>query len=297
MFLEERDDIIQVLKLNQDLIDKNGVLLLKKGNQIELSDEKYMKYKHLGIFDEVKEASENYSKRDNSANITKVNFNPKEEHSIRTNHSIIQLSKKLKLDEKAFSRATEIVIDIIYNSKESKWYKHFITLTNYVDWLFAHSINTAMISTIIGFRMAYDNEKLKQLALGALLHDIGLILLPKNILMKPCKLSDMEIEIIKRHCELGYSMLEESELPEISKNVILQHHEKLDGSGYPDGLLEKDIYTESKIVMIAESFDTVTTTRPYKAAQTSNSVISEMISAPHIYDNNLVGILAKSMLE
>ncbi len=288
---------MRVLMLSTDLVDKNGTLLLAKGTKINITDERYLKYKHLGIFDE-KEASDHQSEQKNSNNAAKANIKIDSNEALpdRVSQSLIELSEKFKLNEEVFNRATEIVLDIIHNSKQEKWYMHFITLTGYVDWLFAHSINTALISTIIGIKMAFNNEKLKQVALGALLHDLGLILLSKRILMKPSELNNLEKEIIKSHCELGVSMLEESELSEISKNIILQHHEKLDGSGYPSGLSEGEIYTESRIVMIAESFDSATTERPYKKAKTANTIIEEMQSNPQIYDSNIVKLLNKSIL-
>lgn len=353
---------MKIIKLDNDLIDHKGILLLAKGNRIVLSDEKYYRLQRLGVFDH-KTLIADYPNEEESLNVldhfhknVKEEFDESQEfyeshsvddtiayevhedededvirsffdkgreaphskqrierqkkveytlskldttqvHAKKAAHCIIDLSKKLDLNEKSFNRATEIVIDITNNFENAKWYNYYLTLTNYVDWLFSHSINAALISTAIAIEMNFDNRRVRQIALGAILHDIGLILLPKEILLKPCVLSDMENEIVKRHCELGYAMLQNANLPRVAKEIILEHHECLDGSGFPNGLTDEEISKEAKIVMIAESFDTATTDSNYKKGKRPRIAIAEMMSKPKIYSREIVQVLANCILE
>lgn len=292
---------MQSVELKKDLFNKNGTLLLAKGNKILMSDENVLKFNDLGILNQIIEATNIKMglKKINDANDVKSAL-PIEDYSIQIEKSKTEIYEKLNINkkyEKLFIKSSELVKDLIYNNRNKKWYKHFITLSNYVQWLYTHSINTALISSIIGTAMEFNENEIKQLALGALLHDLGLILLPKKILIKPFKLNNFEMKIVKSHCELGYSMLEECELSNISKNIILQHHENIDGTGYPNGLLSDDISIESKVVMVAESFDTATTARPYQKGKSVNIVIEEMLNATNIYDEGIVNVLAKFLLE
>lgn len=283
------------VKLVKDLFNKDGTLLLAKGNRIIMSAENVSRLNELGILNEVIKAS-NIKRKAKS----KSEKCPIEEHSIQIEKSKTYIYEKLNINteyEEIFTKSSDLVQDLIYNSKDERWYKHFITLSNHVQWLYAHSINTALISSIIGNAMEFSDKKIRELALGALLHDLGLILLPKKILLTPYKLSNLEMKIKKSHCELGYSMLEECGLSDISKNIILQHHENVDGSGYPNGLTSEDINMESKIVMVAESFDTSTTARLYKNGIPVKVVIEEMFNSPNIYDKHIVNVLAKFLLE
>lgn len=187
--------------------------------------------------------------------------------------------------------ASGIVDDLIHSSKNETWYPYLSVLMNYVDWLYSHSINTALISGAIGNRMGYSEQRMKDLTVGALLHDVGQTVLPKNVLNKPSKLTEAEMIIMKNHCGMGASMLESTTLSNISKTIILQHHEKQDGSGYPYGLSGVQILQESRIVAIAEAFDTATTARPYKDAKPVEMVLEEMVERPEFYDRGLVHIL------
>lgn len=117
---------------------------------------------------------------------------------------------------------------------------------------------------MMAVELKYNNEELWKLSLGALLHDIGLLLLPKSLLIKSGQLNDMELGMIKQHCELGVSVLKPFSLPKESMDVIMEHHERLDGSGYPEGLIEDEISLNAKIVMIADVIDEITTERSYR---------------------------------
>lgn len=209
-------------------------------------------------------------------------------------NSIDEISDKLSyFDLPILTKASGILESIIYDNKDKDWYSYFLVLFSYIDWLYAHSVNTALISCMLGISLDFDDKRLAQLAEGALFHDIGMTLLPKKVLNKSEKLTDMELAIVKNHCDMGYAMLEPSSLDETSKLIILQHHEKIDGTGYPNQLTDNQILEEAKIVMVAESFDTATTTRPYKKSKPADVVLDELISFPKIYPKYIVDNLKR----
>ena len=134
-------------------------------------------------------------------------------------------------------------------------------------WLLRHSINVAAISLLITHQLDYSPEEKRNVLCGALLHDVGKMIISGSILQKPSALTDEEMAVIMRHPLSGYHMIVDSAIPAVSKLIVLQHHERLDGCGYPDGICAESICEGAKIVMIADSLDAMTSFRPYKAAQ------------------------------
>lgn len=131
----------------------------------------------------------------------------------------------------------------------------------------------------------YGLKNINDIALGALLHDIGKLLIPRKILQKPHDLTDEEQIYIQRHCELGKTMLMEANLSTEIYDIIYQHHEKLDGSGYPDALSGSQIPLHSQIVMVADTFDRMTS---YWSMKVPENVLSNMENKPEKYPKDIV---------
>lgn len=136
-----------------------------------------------------------------------------------------------------------------------------------------HCVRVGVLSGIIGINLGFSNEDLTQLIVSGLLHDIGKLKVPNEILDKPAKLTYEEFEIIKNHPGYGCEIL--SKIPSINSAIldtIMHHHEKIDGTGYPDGLKNVEISIFSQIVGISDIFDAVTSDRPYhKKASIENA--------------------------
>lgn len=133
------------------------------------------------------------------------------------------------------------------------------------DYTFNHSINVAILATILGKWLGYSRNRVKQLALCGLFHDIGKLHIPEVILNKPGKLSGEEFEKIKEHTIIGYNILKKT--VGISKNValgVLQHHEREGGTGYPLGLHGGEIHEYAKIIAVCDVYDAITSDRVYK---------------------------------
>lgn len=130
---------------------------------------------------------------------------------------------------------------------------------------FQHSLNVAIITGILGKWCNYQGKELKNLILAGLLHDIGKLAVSLSVLDKPGKLTSEEFEAIKRHSGEGYQLIQGLEqIPNSVKLGILQHHERLDGSGYPIGLHGDEIHHDAKIIAIADIYEAMTSDRVYR---------------------------------
>jgi putative nucleotidyltransferase with HDIG domain len=129
-----------------------------------------------------------------------------------------------------------------------------------------HQQRVARLCDAIGAEMGFSPEKRYWLKMAGMIHDIGKISVPAEILCKPSRLSDAEFSIIKEHPETGYNIVKEIEFPQPIAEIILQHHERLDGSGYPNGLTEDQIYVEAKIIAVADTVEAMASHRPYRAS-------------------------------
>lgn len=141
-----------------------------------------------------------------------------------------------------------------------------------------HQDKVADLAGAIALKLGLSGEQFKCVYLAGLVHDIGKIHIPSEILSKPTKLTNIEFEIIKTHSQKGYEVLRNIDLPWPADEVIWQHHEKIDGSGYPQGLAGDDICIEARIVSVADVVEAVSSHRPYRAAlgiETALKIISE----------------------
>jgi HD-GYP domain-containing protein (c-di-GMP phosphodiesterase class II) len=128
-----------------------------------------------------------------------------------------------------------------------------------------HQRNVASISCEIAGEMGLSAEQIDALSLAASIHDIGKISIPAEILNRAGRLSDIELELVKTHSQNGYDILKDIELPWDIAEVVLQHHERIDGSGYPGGLKADQIHLGARIIAVADVVDAMTTHRPYRA--------------------------------
>ncbi|OZM56933.1 phosphohydrolase [Lottiidibacillus patelloidae] len=140
-----------------------------------------------------------------------------------------------------------------------------------------HSDRVANYAIKIAKKMKCNKEQLERLSLSACLHDIGKINVPENILNKPGKLTKEEFEIIKKHPSDGADMLIGTNYKELAP-IIEQHHERLDGSGYPKGLKGEEILLEAKIIAVCDTFDAMTEDRSYRKAFNAEFAINEIKS-------------------
>lgn len=142
------------------------------------------------------------------------------------------------------------------------------------DPLYSHCLNVGLISRMIGRWLKLGREELNLLTLAGLLHDIGKIKIPDEVLNKPGKLTDSEFALIQRHPIFGYDILKKQPLDPRIKKAALMHHERCDGSGYPSKLTDKFIDDYAMIVGIADVYDAMTAARSYRAPLCPFQVLS-----------------------
>ncbi|MEG6616407.1 HD-GYP domain-containing protein [Peptococcaceae bacterium 1198_IL3148] len=156
-------------------------------------------------------------------------------------------------------------------------------IRNSDDYVFYHSVNVCVLAIITGIALGYDRRRLKDLAVGAMLHDIGKIKVPKEILNKPGRLTSEEFAVIKKHSQWGYEMLKTNfNVSAISCVAAYQHHERYNGEGYPQGLEGDQIHEFSQIVGLVDMYDAITADRVYRQAFPPNEAY-EMIAGTGDY--------------
>jgi len=141
----------------------------------------------------------------------------------------------------------------------------------------SHSSRVAGYCETIAVRMCLTDTQVESIVLAASLHDIGKIGVPDHILLKPGKLDEAEFDWIKKHPEYGWMALRNVEGFEQESLMVLHHHERMDGTGYPGGLRGSDIPLGSRIIAVADSFDALTTDRPYRPARSRAEALQEIV--------------------
>lgn len=138
-------------------------------------------------------------------------------------------------------------------------------LRTFDDYTYAHSVNVAVLSCVIGFGIGLGEQDLTNLVLAGLLHDVGKLSIPSEILNKPGRLTADEYQIMKSHALLSYEMIKERlDISAQVKQAVLYHHENVDGSGYPNGVRACDMNLFAKILHVADVYDALVSKRPYK---------------------------------
>ncbi len=147
----------------------------------------------------------------------------------------------------------------------------------YDHYLYQHSLNVCIYACSLGMHIGYSRNDLYTLGLGALLHDIGKMRTPIDILNKKGKLTPEEFAVMQQHAEIGYRILkEEANIPLVSAHCALQHHERIDGSGYPRGLAGSEIHEFAQWIGLVDSYDAMTSHRVYRKAMLPHQAIESL---------------------
>jgi putative two-component system response regulator len=157
-----------------------------------------------------------------------------------------------------------------------------ITLANVIEakdkYTDGHTRRVAGISRFLGEKMGLDESRLRHIEVAGLIHDIGKVGVPEEILNKPGRLTSEEFEEIKRHTLIGENICRPLNSLKMCLDPIRHHHEKLDGSGYPDGLSGEELSVESRIIAVADIYDALTSDRPYRTKMPLDEVKAIMLA-------------------
>ncbi len=165
------------------------------------------------------------------------------------------------------------------------------------EYTFKHSVDVATISMIVAKQQGMTPGQIREIGVAGLLHDIGKTKVPASILNKPGKLNHQEFEIMKQHSLFGYQMVKDR--PDVSPEVslaILEHHEKIDGSGYPMGVTHDQICPYARILMVSDIYDALVTERPYKAAYSQRDAVEIIMSMTRELDITAMKCFLESMI-
>jgi len=186
--------------------------------------------------------------------------------------SLANLSAEKTVDINTLKMGASQLVDDI--GKNRHLLPNLEDIHTYDDYLFFHSINVAILSVMTGISLGLHKGDMADLALGSLLHDIGMIMIDPAILNNQEKLTPQQIAEIQKHPEIGFNILHNGyEVSATAAHIAYQHHERFDGSGYPRGLREKQILEHARIAAVADTYHAIITDHPYRRAYSSSEAV------------------------
>lgn len=200
-------------------------------------------------------------------------------------------------DEINFLRDTlEQVINELIDSEDL--IINLVDLKIYDDYTYFHSLNVAILSLIIGNALKLPKALLTELGIAAMLHDIGKKFLPIELLQKPTTLTNEEFAIIKQHPTLGAEFIKNyyPTISELSRTGILQHHERFNGTGYPNGLYKNDISIFGRILAVCDVYDALVSKRPYHEPYLPSDAMDFLLGGSgSIFDSGVVNVFSRKV--
>lgn len=188
-----------------------------------------------------------------------------------------QYSLTQKIDDKAVNESVNRIINEIINNKDA-----VIQLTevrSHDDYTFKHCTNVCVLSVMLGIAAGYGLGDLKKIGVGALLHDMGKVVVPREIINKPGRLTGPEWACIKTHPQTGFDILKQTgKFPLLSALIALNHHERFDGSGYPNGIEGNEIHEFARLAAICDVYDALTSDRPYRKGMPANQAYDVLLA-------------------
>ncbi|KWX73123.1 HD-GYP domain-containing protein [Paenibacillus jilunlii] len=177
--------------------------------------------------------------------------------------------------DKKFSKVMDSILDDLATQEDPMIM--LLDMHTADNYLYVHSLNVCLYTLVLGIAHGYSREELRVIGMGALLHDIGKTQIPVKIIQKPGMLSDEEFRHMQAHTEIGYRILkDEPNIPLLAAHCALQHHERIDGSGYPRGLKGPQIHEYAKWLGVADSYDAMTSNRIYKKAMLPHQAVEAL---------------------
>ena len=291
------------MRLGSTIWDNNGNMLLKAG--VELN-EKYIDFLTKMQIDIVGVSDEGYDY--NVPEVQDVIDTETRQAAIEQVKNVLigaKESGRLVIEpESLYSTVGELTGQLLGNRH---LIYNLIDLRTQDDYTFAHSVNVCVLSLMTGITMGYTEEELSELGVGSLLHDLGKIKIPDEILNKPSSLTKEEFEVMKTHTTHGYELIQAAgNLDENHAQMAVQHHENFDGSGYPMGLTGMQISEYAQVIAIADRFDAITANRVYRKSfppfeafavcqAAANYYVKEAVARAFIY--NIAAYPANTVVE
>ena len=277
--------------LGKSLYDPDGTLLLKQGQILKSShiDTIYnLGYRGIYVIDDLSRDIMIESVIDDELRLS----------AVQAVKSIYIQSEKGADDDVILESTQSVAIELVDKIIESKdILVNMVDLKVFDDYTYYHSVNVAVLSIVIGIAMQLSRTELYNLCLSALLHDIGKVFVRKGIIDKKGRLTPDEFEEVKKHTIYGYNYLRDRmNIPIKSLLGSLQHHEKFDGSGYPEGICGMKISDYGRMIAVADVYDALTSDRPYRKAMLPSEAMEYIMGgAGSIFDPRIVDIFSRKV--
>lgn len=197
----------------------------------------------------------------------------------------------------AVMKTAEMIVDEILEHGDVML--NIFDVKSYDSYTFFHCVSVTVLAIVMGIGSGLDRNDLVKLAYGALLHDIGKIFIPSVIINKPGRLTPEEFDIVKKHPYDGYAYIKKNfylTVPEISAIAVREHHERVDGSGYPNGTKSERICHFAKILAIADVYDALVSDRPYRKGMFAVEAMDYILGGcGTMFDHELAAVFARKI--
>ncbi len=279
--------------IGKDLYGLDGILLLKEGQRItEMNINRIQSLGFQGIY-----IVDKISEDINIQNIIDDTLRQRAIGAVKHIFNSLENKEEKKAEINLLNAKNfiEDIVDEIINKKHL--IINMVDLKYFDDYTYYHCVNVAVLSIVVGFTLGLSREDLWKLGLGAMIHDIGKVFIPKDILNKRGSLTEEEIAIVQGHSEKGYDYLREKwEIPIKSYIAVLFHHERYNGTGYPRGREKENIQLFSRVIAIADVYDALISDRPYRKAVLPSDAIEYIMGASGLFfDPELVRIFVRKV--
>lgn len=260
-------DVVEGMVLGRSIYDQNNRVILRDGVRLTtryIKALESMGFYRLYIEDAETRGIEFVETIPEEVRMELV-FNIKESYQFLAEQSIGERFMAGEIISEQFQSMFNVLFS--YLRENDKLIFNMSSIYSSDAFLYNHSLNVGIFSTILAIANGNKEASIKEIGVGAMLHDIGKLFIPKEILNKPGKLTDEEKMEMNNHSKYGFDFLiRQYEISAVSAHAALQHHEKLDGTGYPRGLKGKEIHEIGRIVAVADVFDALTENRVYRKA-------------------------------
>jgi putative nucleotidyltransferase with HDIG domain len=209
--------------------------------------------------------------------------------------ALVSIRKGRSFSMSRIEEASENIVESIMRNPDALI--SLCQIKGYDEYTYTHSVNVSVLTTSMAYSLGYNRERLLAIGVGGVLHDIGKMRVPESILNKPGKYTDWEFNVMKKHPEYGMDIVKEKKnISEFSKVLIIQHHERFNGKGYPNGLKGEEIAEIGLIAAVADVYDALTSNRVYRAAWTPQKALAVIFQGcDEEYSRHIVERFTKQM--
>lgn len=266
------DKAIPGMKVAKDILTDTGLILIAQNTILTENHIYKLKLYRIPFISILQPIEVKYEKKERASDIsiksipnTETFNNFKATHATKeeeVEEKILRIGNGGRVENQELFEISEDVFSHFQSKSQLFSFLHHLQIKD--DSTYAHCLNVSLLCNIFGQWLGFSEEKLKDITVAGLLHDIGKSKVDNRIITKPGKLTSEEFEEVKKHTTYGFEMLQNQNLPEEVKKAVLHHHERFDGSGYPMGVTNNELDEFSKIVAIADVYDAMTSNRSYR---------------------------------